>query len=61
MAVERMSCCGAITRTYAYAGSRQHKPNCPVALAKEYNAAVANGNIIRARHLDRIIKHLESK
>jgi hypothetical protein len=28
MSTERMSCCGALTRTYSDAGHRRHAPNC---------------------------------
>lgn len=28
MSVERMSCCGALTKVYGDAGNRRHNPGC---------------------------------
>lgn len=34
MGVERMNCCGALTKVYGDAGNRRHKPGCKTLIPK---------------------------
>lgn len=40
MGTERMSCCGALTKVYADAGDRKHKPGCGLVARDELFALI---------------------